>query len=223
MIFLLNILILCFHCRKVWLTLVKTVSLRQRSGPRYRRPTTSPQVPQMSQIHPDQMTNLMRSPSLTARVQSLSMALTAKCHPATKRKAPAANTHRCRWPVRPSSVCRPIVCPPPTESLRIKKTITVTRKRRAKRTTWNIQLFLHILLGLRQILQTTAPRRPKALDHRRSSAANQPTPTVLMTMVQCRQNLKKCIQNVHYSVAVKTDTSLCLFFCLSCIFKKSFF
>lgn len=154
----------------------------------------SPQVPQMSQIHPDQMTNLMRSPSLTARVQSLSMVLTAKRHPATKRKAPAANTHRCRWPVRPNSVCRPIVCPPPTESLHTKKTITVTRKRRAKRTIWNIQLLLHVLLGLRQILQTTAPRHQKAQDHRRSSAANQPTPTVLMTMVHCRQNLKKIFE-----------------------------
>lgn len=187
---LLNFLILHFHCRKVWLTPVKTVSLRQQSGPRYRRPTTSPQVPQMSQIHPDQMTNLMRSPSLTARVQSLSMALTAKRQHATKRKALAANTHRCRWPARPSSVCRPIVCPPPTESLHTKKTITVTRKRRAKRTIWSIQLLLHVPLGLRQILQTTAPRHLKALDHRRSSAANQPTPTVLMTTVHCRQNLK---------------------------------
>lgn len=149
----------------------------------------SPQVPQMSQIPPDRMTNRKQSLFLTARVPSLSMALTAKHQPATKKKAPAANTHRCHWPAHPSSVCSPTVCPPPTESLHTKKTITVTRKRRAKRTIWSIQRLPPVLLALRQILQTTAPHHLKALDHRRSSAANQPMLTVSMTTVHCRLNL----------------------------------
>lgn len=164
----------------------------------------SPQVPQMSQILPDQMTNRMQSLFLTARVRSLSMAQTAKRQAATKRRAPAANTHRCRWPAHPSSVCSPIVCPPPTESLHTKKTITVTRKRRAKRTIWNIQRLPPVLLALRQILQTTAPHRLKARDHRRSSAANQPTLTVLMTMVHCSQNLTNAFR--RSSVASSFDS-----------------
>lgn len=178
---------------------VKTVSWRRRSGPRYRRPTTSPQVPQMSQIPPDRTTIRMQSLSLTARVPSRSMARTGRRRPATKKKAPAANTRRCPWPAHPSSVCSPIACPPPTESLRTKRTITVTRKRRAKRTTWSIQRLLPVLLALRQIPQTTAPHRPKAPDLPRSPAANPPTLTVLMTTVRCSQRS-----------ATLTDTSLCL-------------
>lgn len=176
--------------------LVKTVSWRQQSEHRYRRPTMSPQMPQKPPIPPDQMTNRTRSLSLTARVPSLSTALTARHQPPTKRKVPPANTRLSLCPARPSSVYSPIVRPLPTESLRTKKTTIVTRKRRAKRTIWSLQLLLPVILGLRQILQTTVPQHLKALDHLRAAAPNPPTLTVLMTMVHYRETLKKCIHNV---------------------------
>lgn len=164
---------------------VKTVSWRRRSEPRYRRPTTSPQVPQMSQIPPDQMTSRMRSLFPTAMVPSPSTALTAKRRPVTRKKVPAANTCPCRCPAHLSRVCSPIVCPPPTKSLHTRKTITVTRRRRAKRTIWSILCLLHVLPALRRTPQTTAPHHLKALDHRRSSAAKRPALSALMTTVGC--------------------------------------
>lgn len=175
---------------------VKTVSWRQQSEPRYRRPTMSPQMPQKPPIPQDQMTNQMRSLSLTARVPSLLMALTARHQPPTKRKVPPANTRRSLCPARPNSVYSPIVRPLPTESLHTKKTTIVTRKKRAKRTIWSLPLLLPVILGLRQILQTTVPQHLKALDHLRAAAPNPPTLTVLMTTVHNRETLKKCIQNV---------------------------
>lgn len=184
-----DILVLHFNCRKVWSMLVKTVSWRRQSGPRYRKPTTSPRVPQTSQIPPDQMTNRMRSLFPTARVPSLLMDLTPKRQPVMKKKVPAANTHRCHWPTHPSSVCSPTVCPPPTKSLHIRKTITATRRRRAKRIIWSIQRLPPVLPALRPIPQTTAPHHLKAPDHRRSSAAKQPALSVLMTTVHCSQTL----------------------------------
>lgn len=173
---------------------VRTVSLRQRSEPPYRRPTTSPQMPPKPQIPPDRTTNRMRSLFLTARVPSLSMAQTTKCQHPTKRKVPPANTPRSLWPLCPSSVCILTVPLPPTESLRTKKTTTVTRKKRAKRTTWSPQLLVLVILKLKQILEgTTVPQRPKALDLPRPAPPSPVMWTVLMTMVRQRVilNLKR--------------------------------
>lgn len=174
---------------------VKTVSWRQRSEPPYRRPTTSPQMPLKPPIPPDQTTNRMRSLSLTARVPSLLMAQTVKCQYPTKRKVPPANTPRCLRPLRLSSVYILIVRLPPTESLRTKKTTTVTRKRRAKRTTWSPQRPFLVILSTKQILGgTTVPQHLKVLDLPRPALPNPATWTVLMTMVhQCVIINLKCV------------------------------
>lgn len=167
------------------MTPVKTVSLRQQSEPPFRRPTTSPQMPRKSLIPPGQMTNQTQSLSLTARVLSLSMARTAKRQYPTKRKVPPANTPRCPRPLQPSSVFIPIVRPPLTESLHTKKTTTVTRKRRAKRTTWSPRLLVLVILSPKQILEgTTAPHQQKALDRPGPAPPHPVTMTVLMTMVR---------------------------------------
>lgn len=173
---------------------VKTVSWRQRSEPPYRRPTTSPQMPPKPPIPPDQTMNQMQSLSLTARVPSLLMAQTANCQYPTKRKVLPANTPRSLRPLWPSSVYIPIVLLHPTESLRTKKTTTVTRKRRAKRTTWSPQLLVHVILSLTQILEgTTVLQQPKALDLPRPAPPKHATWTVLTTMVGRRVilNLKQ--------------------------------
>lgn len=166
---------------------VKTVSSRQRSEPPYRRPTTSLRMPPKPRIPRDQMTTQMQSLSLTARVPSLSMAQTVKCLYPTKRKAQPENTHHLLQPLQPSSVCIPIVQPPPTESHRTKKTTTVTRKKRAKRTTWSLQPLVLVLRSLKQIREgTTAQQRLKALDLPKPAPPNPVTWTVLTTMVhQC--------------------------------------
>lgn len=155
---------------------VKTVSWRQRSEPPCRRPTTSPQMPRKLQIPPDQTTNQMQSLSLTVRVPSLLIAQTVKCQYPTKRKVPPANTRRSLWPLQPNSVFILRVRLPPTESLRTKKTIIVTKKRRAKRTTWNPQLLVHVILSPKQTLErTTVPQHLKMLDLPRPAPSNPAT------------------------------------------------
>ncbi len=164
---------------------VKTVSWRQRSEPPYRRLTTSPQMPPKPRIPPDQTTTRMQSLSPTARVPFPLMAQTAKCQRPTKRKVQPANTPRFLQPLQPSSVYIPIVQLPPTESLRTKKTTTVTRKRRAKRTTLSPQLPVLVTLSPKQILEgTTVPKQLKALDPPRPAPPNPVMWTVLMTMVR---------------------------------------
>lgn len=168
---------------------VKTVSWRQRSEPHYRRPTTSPQMPPKPQIPPDQTMSRTRSLSPTARVPFLSMAQTVKCQYPTRRKVPAVNPLHSFRPLQPSSVCILIVPLPPTESLRTKKTTTVTRKRRAKRTTWSLQpLFLVILSPKQTLAGTTVPQHLKALDLQRPAPLNPAAWTVLMTMVPPHDN-----------------------------------
>lgn len=173
---------------------VKTVSWRQQSEPPYRRPTTSPQMPRKLPIPPGQMTNQMQSLSLTVRVPSLLMAQTVKFP--TKRKVPPANTPRSLWPLRPSSVFNLRVRLPPTESLHTKKTTTVTKKRRAKKTTWSPQLLVHVILSPKQTLErTTVPQHLKMLDLPRPAPPNPATWTVLMTMVHLDVILNlKCLE-----------------------------
>lgn len=164
---------------------VKTVSWRQRSEPPYRRPTTSPQMSPKPPIPPDQMTNRTQSLSLTARAPSPLMDQTAKRQHPTKRKVLPANTPRSLQPLRHSNVYIRIVPPLPTESLRTKKTTTVTRKRRAKRTTWSPRLLVHVTLSPTQILGgTTVPQWQKALDRQRPAPPTPVTWTVPMTMVR---------------------------------------
>lgn len=162
----------------------KTASWRQRSEPPYRRPTMSPQMSQMSLTPLDQRTNQMRSLFLTARDPSLWTAQTAKHQHRTKRKVQAANRHSPPRPPQPSSAYIQTVPLLPTESLRTKKTITVTRKRRAKKTTWSPRLLVLIIHSRMQTLGgTTAPHKPKVLEPPLS--APQPVMwTVLMTMVR---------------------------------------
>lgn len=169
----------------------KTVSWRQRSEPPYRRPTTSPQMPPKSPIPPRPKTkNPMQSLSLTARVPSLSTAQTAKCQHLTMRKVFPANTPRSRRPMRLSSVSIPIVPLRPTESLHTKKTTTVTRRRRAKRTTWSPQLAALVILSpTPNPEETTVPRSQRALDHPRPAPPKPVTWTVRTTTVR-QLNLK---------------------------------
>lgn len=134
---------------------VKTVSWRQQSEPPYRRHTTSLQMSLKPQIPRDQMTTPMQSLSPTARVPSLWMARTAKCQKHRKRKVQPANTPQPLLPHRLSSVFTRIIHLLATESLRTKKTTTVTRKRRAKRITWSLRLAVLVILPLTQNLQGT--------------------------------------------------------------------
>lgn len=179
-----------FCCRRVWLMQVKTVSWRQRSEPHYRRPTTSPQMHPKSQIPPDLTTSRTRSLSLTARVPFLLMAQTVKCQYPTRRRVPAVNPLRSFRSRQPSSVYILIVPLPPTESLRTKKTTTVTRKRRAKRTTWSPQRLFLVTLSPKPTLEgTTVPRHLKALDLQRPAPLSPAAWTVLMTMVLQHDNI----------------------------------
>lgn len=182
---------------------VKTVSWRQQSEPPCRRPTTSPQMPRKLQIPPDQTTNQMQSLSLTVRVPSLLIAQTVKCQYPTKRKVPPANTRRSLWPLQPNSVFILRVQLPPTESLRTKKTIIVTKKRRAKRTTWNPQLLVHVILSPKQTLErTTVPQHLKMLDLPRPAPSNPATQTVLRTMVHLHVILNLLTFFVCWTVCV---------------------
>lgn len=153
---------------------VKTVSWRPQSEPPYRRPTTIPQMSQKPQIPRDQMTTPMQSLSLTARVPSLWMARTAKCQNPRKRKVLLANTPRPLLPLQLSSVFIPIVRLLATESLRTKKTTTVTRKRRAKRTTWSPRQPVLVILCLTPILQGTPVQQPLKVRGLRKSAPPKP-------------------------------------------------
>lgn len=165
----------------------KTVSWRRLSEPPCRRPTTSLQMRPKPPTPPGQTTNQTRSLFLTARVQSPSMAQTAKRPYPTKRKLLPSNTPSSPRPLRLSNVCIPIVQLLPTESLRTKKTTTVTRKRRAKRTTWSPQLLPLVIFTQKQILEgTTVPQQRKAQDLPRPALPNPVTWTVLMTMVRQR-------------------------------------
>lgn len=164
----------------------KTASWRQQSEPLYRRPTTSPQMSLKPQILRVRRTNQTQSLSLTARAPSLLMAQTVKHQYLMKIKLLPPNIPRPPRPPLCSNVYSLIARPPPTESLRTKKTTTVTRKRRVKRTTWSRRPLLPAILRLTQILEgTTVPRQQKALGHRRPAAAATPvTQTVPMTMVR---------------------------------------
>lgn len=162
---------------------VKTVSWKQRSEPPYRRPTTSPQTLLKRLTPPDQTTNQMQSLSRTVRDPFLWMAQTVKCQYPMKRKAPPANTPRSPRSQPPSNAYIPIV-QFLTESRRTKKTVTVTRRRRAKRTIWSPQPLLLVIPGLKQILEeTTAPQRLKVQDLPRPASPSPVMWTVLMTMV----------------------------------------
>lgn len=162
----------------------KTASWRQQSEPPYRRPTMSPQMSLTSLTHPDQRTNLMQSRFLTARDPSPLMAQTVKHQHRTKRKVQPANRRRRPQPLQPSSAYIQTVPLLPTESLRTKKTITVTRKRRAKKTTWSPHLLVLIILNRMQTLGgITAPHKPKVLEPQ-ASAPQPVTWTVLMTTVR---------------------------------------
>ena len=153
---------------------VKTVSWRQQSEPPYRRPTTSPQMSLTPQIPRDQMTTPTQSLSPTARVPSLWMSRTVKCQNPRKRKVLPANTRRPLPPPRLSNVFTPIIRLLATESLRTKKTTTVTKKRRAKRTTWSPQLPLLVILHLTQILQGTPVQQQLKTRGLRKSAPPKP-------------------------------------------------
>lgn len=115
----------------------------------------SPQMLPKPPTLQDQTTNQMQRLSLTVRVPSHLMAQTVKCHYPRKRSVRSANTPRLFLLLQPSSVSTLIVRLPPTESLLTKKIITVTRKKKAKRTTWSPQLLVHVILGLKQILEGT--------------------------------------------------------------------
>lgn len=178
-----------FCSRRVWLTPVKTVSWKQRSEPPCRRPTTSPRMSLKPQIPPDQTTSQMLSLSLTARVLCLLTAQTAKRQYPTKRKVLPANTPQSFLSLQPSSVYILIVPHLPTESLRTKKTTTVTRKRKAKRTTWSPRLLFLVILSLMLILEgTTVPQRQKVsqsvLVHQRPAPPQPVMWSVLMTTVR---------------------------------------
>lgn len=172
----------CVYCfRRVLLMPVKTASWRRQSEPPYRRPTMSPQMSLTPLTPPDQRTNPMQSRFLTARDPSLSMAQTVKHRHRTKRKVQPAN--RRRRP-QPSSAYIQTVPLLPTESLHTKKTITVTRKRRAKKTTWSPRLLVLFIPNRMQTLGgTTAPHKPKVLETQ-ASAPQRVTWTVLMTTVR---------------------------------------
>lgn len=141
--------ILFCRFRKVWLTPVKIVSWRQRSGPPYRRLTTSPQMPQTLLILPDRMTSPTLSLSLTARVPFLSTVRIMKRQYRRKRRARAASTPLSFLLPPLSSACIRTVRLPPTENRRTKKTTTVTRRRRAKRTTWSPRLLVLFIQSLK--------------------------------------------------------------------------
>jgi len=151
-----------FCSRRVLLMPVKTASWRRRSEPLYRKLTMSPRMSPKPPTPPDQRTSQMPSPSLTARDRSLLTGQTVKHQHPTKRKVLPVNTHQPLQPLRPSSVFIQIVLLLPTESLRTKKTITVTRKRRAKRTIWSRRPQVLVTLSPLQILEgTTAPHKLK--------------------------------------------------------------
>lgn len=148
-----------FCSRRVWLTPVKTASWRQRSEPPYRRPTMTPRMSRNPPIPPDQTTNQTQSLSLTARGPSQLMGQIVKHRHPMKRKVLPVNTPRPLRPLQPSSVYILIVPLLPTESLHTKKITTVTRKRRAKRTTWSPQLLvLAILRPMQTLGETTVPQ-----------------------------------------------------------------
>lgn len=161
---------------------VKTASWRQRSEPPYRRPTMTLQMSLKPPTPHDQRMNPKLSLSRTARDPSPLTAQTAKRQRHTKREVLQANTQRVLRSPLPS-VYILIVPLPPTENPRTKRTITATKKRRAKRTTWSPQLLVHFLLLLKQTLEEiTAPHKPKAPE-RPTSSVRRATRTVLMTMV----------------------------------------
>lgn len=157
------------------MTPVKTASWRQRSEPRYRKPTTSPRTPPRRRTPRDQKTTPTKRPSPTAKDPS----------PST---APTANHRRPSPPRRPSSVSNPTARPLPTESPRTKKTITVTKRRRAKRTIWNLRLQLVILNPMPTLEGSTAPHKQKVRHLPRSAPPRPVRWTVLTTTV--RQTLR---------------------------------
>lgn len=134
---------------------VKIVSWRQRSGPPYRRLTTSPQMLQMLPTLPDRMTSPMQSLSLTARVPFLLTARIMKCQYRKKRRARAASTPLSFLPPPLSSACIRTVQLPPTENRHTKKITTVTRRRRVKRTTWSPHLLVLFIQSRKWILEET--------------------------------------------------------------------
>lgn len=136
---------------------VKTASWRQRSEPPCRRPTMNPQMYLKPLTPLDQRTSQTRSLSLTARDPSQLMAQTVK-------------HQRPLQPLQRNSVYILIVPLRLTESLRIKKTITVIGRRRAKRTTWSPQLLVPVTLSLIQTLEgTTVPHKLKVSELPRSA------------------------------------------------------
>lgn len=151
----------------------------------------SPQMSLKPQIPPDLKTNQMLSLSLIARVLSLLMAQTAKHHYPTTRKVLPASTTQSLLSLQPSSVYIRIVPHLHTESLHTKKTTTVTRKRKAKRTTWNPQLLFFVILSLMVILEGSAVLRQMkvsraVLVHQRRAPPQPLMWSVLMTTVhQC--------------------------------------
>lgn len=165
---------------------VKTVSWRQQSELLYKRPTTSPQMSPNPPILLDQTMNLMQSLSLTAKGLSLLTAQTARRQHPMKRKVRPANTLRPPLqPLQPSSVFILIAPLLPTENHRTKKTTTVTRKRRAKRTTWSPRLPGLVIPSLIQTLVgITAPHYLKAQELQRSAPPQPVMWTVLRTMVR---------------------------------------
>lgn len=153
---------------------VKTASWRQRSEPRYRKPTMSPRMSLRPKTPRDQKTIRTRRPSPTAKDPSLSTAQTVN-HP------------RPSLPQRPSNVSNLTAQLLPIESPRTKKTITVTKRRRAKRTIWNLQLQFVILNLMLTPEGTTVPPQRK-VRHLPRSAPPQPVKwTVPMTMVRQTQ------------------------------------
>lgn len=162
---------------------------------------------QMSTKHPtppDQRTNPTQSLSRTARDPFLLTAQTVKHQHHTKRKVLQANTHRALWSPPPTSAYIPIVPLPPTENLHTKRTITATKKRRAKRTTWSPQLQVRFILRLKLTLEgITAPLKPKRLQPP-ASAPQLVMWTVLMTMVRRNANFKACCRMIVYDIAVRS-------------------
>lgn len=162
---------------------VKTVSWKQPSEPPSKRPTTSPLMSLMLLIPLDQTKTRMQSLSLTVRVPSLLMAQTMKHQNPRKREALPVNTPQPLQQPQPNSVFTPTALLLATESPPIKKTIIVTRRRRAKRTTWSPQLLVPVFMT--KILEgTTVPQQAKALGLPHPAAPKLVTWTALMIMVR---------------------------------------
>lgn len=173
----------------------KTASWRRRSEPPYRRPTMTPPMSPKHPTPPAQRTNQTRSLSRTARDPSPLMAQTVKHQRRTKTKVPQANARQTRCSPAPSRVYIRIAPLPPTKNLPTKRTITVTKRRRAKRTTWSLQPEVRFMLRLKLIPEgITAPPKPKLLEPP-TSAPRLVKRTVLTTMVQKDTHFRGLFQN----------------------------